>query len=1205
MGPACRRKHDAQPVAGKDGPGWTYARPRLSGGILMPVNGDASRRSGMGLPAAGFFPLTWAVGEGSPWPTWPLAVGAAAAGFALGALIWQARLRTIRRRAAELEDRNQALLAERAGHQKAISEAQRFAQIFEATTDFIATFDTEGRLQWVNPAGLRLVGLADTSLEGKSCKDVMPAWAYETLRNTAIPAAISTGRWSGECALLSPMRGEIPVSQLLLAHKNESGEVQFISTIARDITAQKAAEARLRESQERLRLVNSIATNINAGANVSTVIAQAVQSLSEVLPGLRVRYATMTPRGAFVIDESIEPPPMPSIRGLAGDLSVAPAYLEAVRAEIPVAVSDTRRQAEVAPLAGFFEQGGIRATLAHLIRTRQTEGLLCFDAPEPREWSEHEIATISEVSDYIALALTGAFSVQERLNAQDRLRASEERLRLIIENMPVLAFAINPLGRIVFWNKEAQRVTGYSLQEISGPDGLEMLMPDPAYRATVLTEWSSPPSEIRDFEWNIRCKDGSTRTIAWSSIAEQHPIPGWMTWGIAIDVTERKLAEEMVRQSEERYRLLFESSPHPMWIYDTKTLAFLAVNAAAVREYGYTREEFARLKVTDIRPPEDQHEFLEKVVEVAEQANSDSGMWRHRRKNGDMIEVQISSHSVPFISEHARLVLITDVTSRNKAMAALRESRALLEQAQAVAHVGSWVTELTEDGSLVWSRETCRIFGVPEENEHQTTVTEFFRLVHPDDRAKVREAVTRSMETGRPYNVDHRIIRSDGSVRWVHEQAELEYDKSGRPFRMIGVVQDITERHRAETWRAGQGKVLEQLTQGEPLETVLTTLVRVIEEQEDDLRCSILLLDESGQRLRHGAAPSLPDEYNRFVDGYGVGPCHGSCGTAAYRRERVIVSDIAHDPLWARAASVAAKFKLAACWSQPVFGSSGTLLGTFAMYYSTPRQPAPHEIELIESAAHLAGIAISRRRDEERLRERAEELARSNAELERFAYVASHDLQEPLRMVTSFTQLLAQRYKGRLDKDADEFIGYAVEGAVRMQQLIEDLLAFSRVSSRPRVLGRVRADAAFARARDNLRVALETSGATLRCEPLPEVLADESQLALVFQNLIGNAIKFHAPGKAPIIEVKASRDGEGWLFQVTDNGIGIEPKHSEKIFTMFQRLHPRSVYPGNGIGLAICKRILERHDGRIWVESQPGNGSTFYFTLKDAGETSP
>jgi PAS domain S-box-containing protein len=1162
-----------------------------------------------GVALAGFQAADPAPADGAlqPWVR-NSAIIAAGAAVIVGLMIfWNIRLRQlVARRTKELEARNRALIAERSEHQRTHAEASRLTVIAEATTDFVATCDPSGNLQWINPAGLNLVGLAPGAVPGKSWTDILSPPALETLTKVAFPAATAQGRWSGETTLRSPSRGEVAVSQLVLAHKDLTGKVDFISIVARDISALKAAETALVESQQRLELINTIATSISAGTDVNAVVRNVVKGLAGLFPHLRVRYCTMTPGGAFVVDESVEPHGMPPLQGLAGDLSAAPEYLEAIRSDWAVPIEDVTRDQRVAPLASFLANAKVRATLAHLVRTERTDGLLCFDSERPREWTPNELATISEVSDYLAVVIAGATTVQDRLHAQERLRASEERLRLIIENMPVLAFAISPLGRIVFWNKEAQRVTGYSAQEIGEPKGLEMLLPDPIYRASVLTEWSSPPSKVRDFEWNITCKDGSVRTIAWSSIAEQCPIPGWMTWGIAVDITERKMAEEMVKQSEERYRLLFDSSPQPMWIYDTSTLRFIAVNSAAVRDYGYSRAEFATMSLTDIRPADQVPLLLEAVRNAVRSPQIDSGVWRHRRKDGTEIEVQVTSHSVPFVSENARLVLITDVTARNRAMSALRESRALLEQAQAVAHVGSWVSELGPDAKITWSRETCRIFGVPERDEYPMTAREFFNFVHPDDREKVLAAVEDTIQNGAGYSVDHRILRQDGSIRWVHEQAEIELDADARPYRMVGIVQDITERYRADAWRAGQGRVLEQLTSGEPLNKVLDTLVRSIEEQKSDMRGSILLLDESGQRLRMGVAPNLPEEYNRAVDGYPIGPRSGSCGTAAYRRERVIVSDIRTDPLWEGAQPLIEKYNLAACWSQPIFGTSGTLLGTFAMYYPTPREPTPREIELIESAAHLAGLAITRRRDEQRLQQRAEELARSNAELERFAYVASHDLQEPLRMVTSFTQLLSQRYTGKLDKDADEFIGFAVEGAVRMQQLIEDLLSFSRVSSRPRMLSRVDAAIALQRARDNLRVAIEQSGAELKSDQLPQVTADEAQLALVFQNLIGNAIKFRAPGTPPIVEVKAAREEGAWLFQVRDNGIGIDPKHSEKIFTMFQRLHPRSIYPGNGIGLAICKRILERHNGRIWVESTPGAGTTFYFTIPDVvglGET--
>ena len=223
------------------------------------------------------------------------------------------------------------------------------------------------------------------------------------------------------------------------------------------------------------------------------------------------------------------------------------------------------------------------------------------------------------------------------------------------------------------------------------------------------------------------------------------------------------------------------------------------------------------------------------------------------------------------------------------------------------------------------------------------------------------------------------------------------------------------------------------------------------------------------------------------------------------------------------------------------------------------------------------------------------DLTRSNADLQQFAYVASHDLQEPLRMVASYTQLLAKRYAGALDADANEFIGYAVDGANRMQRLIQDLLSYSRITTQDRALESVDSNQALESALENLRMTIEKEQGVVTHDPLPTVLADPTQLIQLFQNLIGNAIKFRGE-QSPRVHVSAVRKDKDWVFAVRDNGIGIDPEFAQRIFVIFQRLHTSADYPGTGIGLALCKKIVERHGGRIWVESQPGHGATFYFT---------
>ena len=268
----------------------------------------------------------------------------------------------------------------------------------------------------------------------------------------------------------------------------------------------------------------------------------------------------------------------------------------------------------------------------------------------------------------------------------------------------------------------------------------------------------------------------------------------------------------------------------------------------------------------------------------------------------------------------------------------------------------------------------------------------------------------------------------------------------------------------------------------------------------------------------------------------------------------------------------------------------GNVLGVFAAARDITERKRV-EAELAKHREHLEELVL----------QRTEDLARSNRDLEQFAYVASHDLQEPLRAVAGFVALLQQRYQGKLDEKADGYISLAVDGAARMQTLIGDLLSYSRVGTKGKAMEPTDTRRSLQDALTNLHTSIGESGAVIQVDPLPTVQADAIQLTQLYQNLIANAVKFRSD-RPPEIQIGARREQEAWRFWVRDNGIGIEPQYAERIFMIFQRLHTRKTYPGTGIGLAICKRIVERHGGSIWVESQPGQGSTFYFTLPDKGE---
>jgi PAS domain S-box-containing protein len=584
---------------------------------------------------------------------------------------------------------------------------------------------------------------------------------------------------------------------------------------------------------------------------------------------------------------------------------------------------------------------------------------------------------------------------------------------------------------------------------------------------------------------------------------------------------------------------------------------FLRVSPRLCEILGYPEQELLRLTGRDISHPDDADVINQQRTHLyAGRIDAVRVEKRYLRKDRSVVWV-----SFTMVLERAadgtplyEIAVYDDITARKTAEAALREGEERFRRTFEMA--GAGLAQVSLDGRFMRvNPRVCEILGYGEKELVGRTVKD---LSHPEDRDAAdgprARVLAGEMDSAR---LEKRYLRKDGSVVWVSLVIARERDAAGRPLHAISVLDDITGRKRTEA---------------------------ALRESEALFR-STFELAASG--IAHVSLDGRFLRVNRQL-----------CGILRYREDELMgrsVKEISHpedrDVTDAQRARVHAGERQSVRFEKRYLRKDGSIVWVslgVALVRSEDGAPL-YEIAMFDDITE-------RKQAEAALREAHEELKRSNSELEQFAYVASHDLQEPLRMVSSYTQLLGRRYGEKLDADGKEFMGYIVDGAARMKQLIEDLLAYSRVGTKGKDFKAVDLARPLARALGNLKAALDESGGAVSHDPLPTLPADEVQLTQVFQNLVGNALKFRS-AQAPRIHVGVSEKDKFFEIAVRDNGIGIEPQYFERIFMVFQRLHNKGEYPGTGIGLAICKKVVERHGGQIRVESRPGEGSAFIFTL--------
>ena len=746
-------------------------------------------------------------------------------------------------------------------------------------------------------------------------------------------------------------------------------------------------------------------------------------------------------------------------------------------------------------------------------------------------------------------------------------KESGAKYRGLLEAAPDAMVVVNQSGEIVLLNVQAEKQFGYRRDELVGqpvkniiPRGFaERLVADGTRSAGEALEQQIGTG----IELIARRKNGSEFPIE-IMLSPLESAEGILVTAAIRDISVRREAEKHLALMEGRYRGLLEAAPDAMVVVNPGGKIVL-LNVQAEKQFGYRRDELVGQQVKNIIPEGFAERLiadgLRSVEDALEQQIGTGIELIARRKNGSEFPIEIMLSPL----ESAEGILVTaairDISVRREAekhLALMEERyRGLLEaapDAMVVVNPRGDIVLLNVQAEKQFGYRRDELVGQKVKNIIPEGFAE--RLV-ADGLRSAEDALAQQIGTG----IELIARRKNGSEFPI--EIMLSPLDSAEGILVTAAIRDISVRKEAEKHLARMEARYRGLLEAAPDAMVVVN-------QAGDI---VLLNVQAEKQFGYHRDELLGQRMKNIIP---AGFAERLIADALRSAEDALAQQIGTGIELTARRKDGSEFPIEIMLS-PLESAEGILV-TAAIRDITTRKVAE---------AHLLY--------------KVEELNRSNEELGQFAYIASHDLQEPLRMVASYTQLLARRYKGKLDSDADEFITFAVDGANRMQRLIQDLLAYSRVGTKGKELLETSSEDALEHSLLNLRGAIADSGALVTHDPLPSVLADEMQLVQLFQNLVGNAIKYQKAG-TPKIHISASKNGgTKWTFSVRDNGLGIDPQYFERIFVMFQRLHKREEFAGTGIGLAICKKIVERHGGTISVESQPGHGSNFLFALEGSG----
>ncbi|RKD93547.1 PAS domain-containing protein [Halopiger aswanensis] len=622
--------------------------------------------------------------------------------------------------------------------------------------------------------------------------------------------------------------------------------------------------------------------------------------------------------------------------------------------------------------------------------------------------------------------------------------------------------------------------------------------------------------------------------------------------GMSQNITERVETQRALERSEQRYRTLTEYFPNGIVALFDHDLRYELAAGRAFDDIPVDPDDLEGNHFRDVWDDETA-DALRPAFEAALNGEERSIELEYAGREWSLWAVPITDERGDVF---AGMTMAQDITERKERERYLADAKSQLEAATEAGAVGTWEWDIETD-TVATDATFARTFGIdPAAAREGVSLDRYLDAIHEADRDRVEAEIERAVETGGEAEAEFRVTNADGEIRWVVARGRAECDEAGRPVSFPGAVTDITERKRAQLR-------LERYT--DQLETLFEVLPVGVIVAESDGR--IVEVNETAKEIWGGRlfeAESVA-EYERYPAVWADSgePVEPDEWTLA----RVLEGEEVRDPDVFEIEAADGERRIISAEGMPIRDAAG---------------------DVVRGVVTITDVT-DRRENQRKLEE-------SNERLEQFAYAASHDLQEPLRMVTSYLQLLEKRYDDELDADGREFLEFAVDGAERMREMIDALLEYSRIETQGDPFEPIDLNAVLEDALEDLQFRIEETDAEIVTEQLPRVEGDASQLRQVFQNLLSNALTYSGD-EPPRVHVSADRRGDEWVLSVEDNGIGIAPENQDRVFTVFDRLHSREEYDGTGIGLALCERIVERHGGEIWVDSEPGEGSTFSFTL--------